>query len=306
MPTLRQLEYLVTIIDERSFTRAAEILHVTQSALSHQVKTLERVVGGRLVERLPRGVRATPLGRAMLPHARAALAGSQRAEKAARQAAGLEAGELEVASVYSVTLGVLPPVLRAWRRAHPEVHIRLVEHRHADELEAAMVAGEADVAVGPSPSAWDGPVWMIGEEEFVVVLAPDDEAPQNSGTVALGELADRGWVHYAPGNGLGVLVDKACAAAGFTPRASVRTEQTAAAHLLAAAGLGPALVPANVIPARFSGRVLRPSPPVVRALAVYARKDPDPVTAAFAELVARKACVLPAHVKRQLDGQAAD
>ncbi|MGW2995209.1 LysR family transcriptional regulator [Streptomyces sp. NPDC001193] len=78
MTTLRQLEYLVTIVDTGSFTRAAELLHVTQPALSHQVRALERDAGGPLLERLPRAVRLTPMGRAMLPHARAALADAER------------------------------------------------------------------------------------------------------------------------------------------------------------------------------------------------------------------------------------
>ncbi|NBH11437.1 LysR family transcriptional regulator, partial [Amycolatopsis sp. SID8362] len=74
MTSLRQLEYLVTVVDTGSFTRAAEQLHVTQPALSHQMRALERGLGGPLLERLPRAVRLTPMGRAMLPHARAALA----------------------------------------------------------------------------------------------------------------------------------------------------------------------------------------------------------------------------------------
>ncbi|MFK0220456.1 LysR substrate-binding domain-containing protein [Streptomyces vinaceus] len=62
-----------------------------------------------------------------------------------------------------------------------------------------------------------------------------------AGRQAATHLADRSWVHYAPGNGLAEVVDQVCAAAGFRPRAAVRTEQTAAATLLAAAGLGTAL-----------------------------------------------------------------
>src|SRR5689334_827273 len=76
MFALRQLEYLVTVVDTGSFTRAAARLHVTQPALSHQVRALEEQAGGRLLERLPRSVRPTPMGRALLPHARAALAGA--------------------------------------------------------------------------------------------------------------------------------------------------------------------------------------------------------------------------------------
>src|SRR5204862_6321837 len=127
MTSLRQLEYLVTVVDTGSFTRAAEQLHVTQPALSHQMRALERSLGGPLLERLPRSIRLTPMGRAMLPHARAALTDAERARTAARRAVGLDSGEIQVAAIYSVTLGVLPPVLRVWHEQHPEVRIRLLE-----------------------------------------------------------------------------------------------------------------------------------------------------------------------------------
>ncbi|MEU8636041.1 LysR family transcriptional regulator [Amycolatopsis sp. NPDC048633] len=292
MTSLRQLEYLVTVVDTGSFTRAAEQLHVTQPALSHQVRALEQGLGGPLLERLPRTVRLTPMGRAMLPHARAALADAERARCAARLASGTTAGELQVATVYSMSLGVLPPALRVWRRDRPAVDVRLIEFRHAAELRDAMAAGEADVALGPLPTDWSGPVRPLGVEEFVVVLPADGAGEDDkTGVVDLATLVDCAWVHYAPGNGLAELVDAACAAAGFRPRAAVRTEQTAAAPILAAAGLGPALVPANVLPARFDGRVLRPSVPVRRTLAAYTRAAPDPLTTAFIETLVEHAAV---------------
>ncbi|MFE6055613.1 LysR family transcriptional regulator [Kitasatospora sp. NPDC056446] len=294
MATLRQLEYLVAVVDTGSFTRAAEQLHVTQPALSHQVRALETAVGGPLLERLPRSVRLTPMGRAVLPHARAALAEAERLHAVARRTAGLEEGELDVAAIYSVSLGILPPVLRAWRRRHPGVRIRLREYPHADRLQAAMAAGRADVAIGPAPAGWEGPIRELGVEEFAVVLPADDPlADRAARTVALAELADRDWVHYAPDNGLADLLDHVAAQAGFHPRAAVRAEQTSAAPLLAAAGLGPALVPANIVPPHFDGAVLRPDPPIRRTLTAYTRTRPDPLTVAFADLLAEQARVDP-------------
>ncbi|MEU5613001.1 LysR family transcriptional regulator [Streptomyces sparsogenes] len=294
IPTLRQLEYLVTVVDTGSFTRAAEQLHVTQPALSHQMRALESAVGGPLLERLPRSVRLTPMGRAVLPHARAALAEAERLHTVARRTAGLEEGELEVAVIYSISLGILPPVLRAWHRLHPGVRIRLREYPHADKLQAAMAAGRADLAIGPTPTAWEGPIRELGTEEFVIVLSADDPtADHPTGAVALSRLADRAWVHYAPDNGLADLLDQVCAQAGFTPHAAIRAEQTSAAPLLAAAGLGPALVPANIVPAHFDGVLLRPDPPVRRALTAYTRTRPDPLTVAFADLLAHQARVNP-------------
>ncbi|MEU6740221.1 LysR family transcriptional regulator [Streptosporangium sandarakinum] len=302
MATLRQLEYLVAIVDEGSFTRAAESLGVTQPGLSHQFQALEREVGGPLLERLPRGVRLTPAGRSMLPHARAALAEAGRATVSARRAAGVSTGELHVATLYSISLGVLPTVLGLWRARHPGVRVRLFEHRRADEMAQAMAAGQADVAVGPLPDGWEGAARHIGDEEFLVVTGAGDPAATAAGAprVRLSDLAEREWVHFTPGSGLADILERACADAGFRPRVAVRTEQAPSAIGYAAAGLGPTLVPANTIPPHFGGAFLRPDPPVRRRLTGYTRTGPDPVTVSFLEVLGDHAPLLPPHVARRL------
>src|SRR3954447_10683427 len=135
MATLRQLEYLVTVVDAGSFTRAAEILHVTQPALSHQIKAFERHIGGPLLERLRRGLWLTPRGRAFLPHAEVAVRSAARAERAARAAAGVLGGELHVAAVHSVAAGLLPPVFARWRRERPGVELILHEYGRDEDLD---------------------------------------------------------------------------------------------------------------------------------------------------------------------------
>ena len=301
MATLRQLEYLVTIVQEGTFTRAAERLHVTQPGLSHQFQALEREAGGLLLERLPRTVRLTPAGRAMLPHARAALAEAARATTAARRAAGAAAGEMDLATLYTISAGILPAALQIWRSRHPGVRVRLFEHRHSHEMAAAMAAGQADIAIGPPPEDWEGPVRHIGSEEFVIITQPGDPAAQGqTGRVHLSDLASRQWVHYTPESGLAHFLDAACAAAGFRPRIAVRTELGMSAANYAAAGLGPALVPAEIIPPHFPGLLLLPEPPVRRPLTAYTRTGPDPIAAAFIDILASEAPITPAHIRRRL------
>lgn len=300
MPTLRQLEYLVTVAELGSFTQAAAQLHVTQPSLSSQIAVLEREVGGSLFDRLPRTVRLTPAGRALLPHARAALMESRQSLSAARQAVGLETGELHVATVYSAMLGLLPVPLRQWRQAHPGVRLRLHEYRHADELAVAMRNGEADVGIGPTPSGWLGELTVLGDEEIVLAVAGDDPIAGTEGPVELSRLADRAWVHFTPGHGLAELLDHACAQAGFNPEVAVRAEQTASAPLLAAAGLGPTLVPASIIPEGFDGQIFATSPPTRRSFAVYHRPGADPLTVAFSRSMATDVELMPAHVAARL------
>jgi DNA-binding transcriptional LysR family regulator len=284
--TLRQLEYLVTVIDEGSFGRAALALYVSQPTLSSQVRALEAEIGGPLMERLPRGVRPTPTGEAMLPAARAALAAAGRARRSARMVLGLEAGELELATVGTVALGLLPPVLRRWRARHRARTVRLHEHRDGPSLAEAVAQGGADLGIGPRPAEWTGPLESLGWEEFVVLLPPGDALRDADAPVALRELAERDWVLFEREHALARLTDELCAAEGFTPGAAVRTAQIAAVPALAAAGLGPALVPVNIVPAPLRRSVRRLDPPRARELCGYARAEWSPLARAFLDLIA--------------------
>jgi len=298
--TLRQLEYFVAVVDEGSFTAAAARLHVTQPGLSHQIQALERDLGGPLLERLPRSVRLTPAGRITLPHARASLAHADRASSAAKRASGVDAGELHVGTLYSISVGLLPLALRKWRTSYPDVQVRLVEFRRTQDLIATMEAGQADLAVGPTPPGWSGPVEVIGSEEFVIAAAPGTTIPSDGRTVRLADLATHEWVHFTPPSGLSDILDDACRAAGFEPHAAVRTEQAPSALTLAGEGLGLTLIPGNVVPPGFAGALLWPDPPVRRQLSVYTRVRPDPITAAFVAAITQDTLATPPHLLDRL------
>jgi DNA-binding transcriptional LysR family regulator len=298
--SLRQLEYFVAVVDEGSFTAAAELLHVSQPGLSHQILALERDLGGPLLERLPRKVRLTPAGRTVLPHARASLAHAERVSMAAKRIAGLATGELHIGTLYSISVGVIPTALQVWRKSYPEVQAHLVEFRHTDDLAAAMEAGQADLAVGPAPVDWDGPTAEIGAEEFVIVAPPGSNFPAEPARIRLADLAEHEWVHFTAQSGLSNFLDQACLAAGFQPRVSVRTEQGSAALSMVRAGLGLALLPCNIIQPNFEGVILRPDPIIQRSLTVYTRVRPDPITAAFVAAIADATAVTPPYIAARL------
>jgi DNA-binding transcriptional LysR family regulator len=286
---LRQLHYLLAIADEGSFTRAAEQLFVAQPSLSQQIKSLERELGGPLLERLPTGVRLTAAGKAFLPEARAAVTHAERARRNARSALGLEAGELEVATVTSVAFGVLPPAFERWRERYPGTTITLREYTHRRALDDAVRLGVGDIAVGPRPRGWPGPVVELGWEEFVVVLPAVDPLAKNKRPVPLEELAERDWVLFGPHHGLSELILETCARAGFTPRRTVQTGQVAAAGHLAAAGLGVTIIPSNVVPTGLGAAVRSLKPPLARQLVAFTRQDWSPLAAAFLKVLQTRA-----------------
>lgn len=286
--SLRQLQYFAVVAETGSVTRAARRLLISQPALSHQLRVLEAGVGTPLFQRRARGVVLTPAGRAMLPAARSALASSEDARRSARAAAGLQGGELRVATSLSLALGVLPRILREWFATHPDVEVRVHEHSHADLVQSKVASGDADIALGVRPDAWGGPLFDLGDETLVVVTSSNDPlARRNRGRIAIGDLRDRRWVLPAITDGFSDYLERLCAKAGFVPAAAVRSSGVGTLVALAASGLGPALVPANAVPDPAPGAILLPDPPIRRSIAVYASAANEELGRAFADCALR-------------------
>jgi DNA-binding transcriptional LysR family regulator len=286
---LRQLEYFVALADEGSFTRAAETVLVSQPSLSQQIRALEAELGGALIERLHRTIRLTAAGKVFLPEARAVVSAAQRSRRAARLAFDLQAGELEIAAVRSVAAGLLPDSLERFGRAHPGVLLRLHELGHRAVLEQQVRDGLGDIAVGPRPRSWHGPVEPLGWEEFVLVLPPGDRPSSGDQRIPLDVFSDRRWVLFDPANGLSELVGAACRAAGFQPQVAVQTGSVEAAARMAAAGLGPALVPGNAVPYELLAAVRGVSAPVARELVAFTRGDFSPLALGFVAALRERA-----------------
>jgi DNA-binding transcriptional LysR family regulator len=284
---LRQLECFVAVAEEGSFTRAAQRVGIAQPSLSQHIRALEEELSGTVVTRLPHGAGLTPAGRVLLPEARAALRAVERGRRVSRAALALEAGELEIATVLSMAVGLLPGYIRLWHERHPSVGIRLQEFRHRTLLEDAVEEGVADLAIGPHPvRAWTGPLEVVTWEEFVLVVATDDPLAGRA-SVRLEELAERDWVLYHPDHGLAGVVDAVCRRAGFVPSGTVRTAQAEGAVRLASAGLGPALVPDNIVLPGAGGAVLRFEPRLIREVAAYSRTEWTPTATAFVDVLRR-------------------
>lgn len=293
----RQLEHFQAVVEEGSFTRAAEKLRVAQPSLSSSIAALEKEIGGPLLERLPRGLRLTPAGRAFLLEARAALAATERAKRSARAVLHGEAGQLEVGTVLSLAVGVLPPAIKLWHQHHREASLILTEHHDGVLLEEALLGGTGDLAVGPRPVHPFAEHVLLGVEEFVLVLPDDDPLLATPGRLDVAQLANRPWVLFAPEHGLSRTVDAICSDAGFRPRGAVHTRQTDAAVRLAVAGMGPAIVPGNVIPPGMR-RCMRPmTKPFLREIYAYSRTRLDPLTGSFVAALRRGASGLRAPVQ---------
>ncbi|MER5707715.1 LysR family transcriptional regulator [Streptomyces sp. NPDC002122] len=169
----RDLRYFLAVADELHFTRAAEKLYVSQPALSKQIRALERQLGAPLFDRGRQGVALTPVGTALLPHARAALAAWDEGREAVRRAREAADGTLVVGMSTSPGRGGLLPAIRSrFTEAHPEARLKLRQVAWEDPT-AGLADGSCDVAFVWLPLARaDRFRWVVVAAEPRLVALP--------------------------------------------------------------------------------------------------------------------------------------
>ncbi|MBV7379521.1 LysR substrate-binding domain-containing protein [Maritimibacter dapengensis] len=152
--TLRQLSYLVALAEERHFGRAAARVHVSQPALSTQIRELEDRLGAPLIDRTDRAFRLTPAGRDVLEGAQRIMGEVERIETQARWQAGLS-GRLKLGIIPTVAPYLLPVALPRLRMRDVTLDLRLTEAK-TERVLAALADGELDAAVVAIPAGMPG------------------------------------------------------------------------------------------------------------------------------------------------------
>ena len=252
---LRQLEYFVAVVEEASFTRAAERVLVAQSGVSAQVRKLERELGQELLQRGGRTVTLTEAGAAVLPFARDALAAVAGARAAVEELTGLLRGHVRVGMVTAGPAVTMTGLLDGFHRAHPEVEITLTEDDSASLL-AAVRDGTLDLAcasLGPEPPA-GVETQVIIDAAIVAAVAPDHPLAARD-ALTLEELAEHPLICLPRGTGVRAILE----AAGVRARIAFEASDTGVLAQLAARGLGVAILPepAAAGPAHARARAAR-------------------------------------------------
>ena len=299
MASLRALECLVAVADCGSITQAAQLLHSSQPAVSHQLAMLEREAGTALLRRAPRGVKLTPAGRAAVSDARRAVEAATSAVAAARAVGSHAGGTLRLACGQSLTIALLAPVMREWHQQHPDVVITLRESTSLDELIGFLDADEADVVIMPASVGGSYPAVTIAEEE-IVLATPIGHPLSRKRELFLRDLDGASLVHFAPQNGLSSWLDLQLARAGARPVPVMRTSVTSAAPQLAAAGMGVAVCPVSAISDGFPGSVRSFSPVWTREIVAVTPGEFDPLVSLFVADLQSHGIQVPAGVLSQL------
>lgn len=243
----RQLEYFLAVIDHGGFTAAATALHISQPALSTAIKTLEKDLGAMLFHRLPRGVKLTDAGAEFAESARVITRELDTARARVDAVTGLIAGRLDMISLPGLLLDPLAPVLGRFRRAHPNVRVRIVQAETPDDVRDAVRAGEAELGLTDELHWADRDIAgeLILEQEMVAVLPPGSPAPPG-GVLSMQTLLTMNLVTGPPGTAIRDFLTREGARLGQAVKPAVEVTPRGSALYLAVAGAGVAILPRPV------------------------------------------------------------
>ena len=169
---LESLKMFVDVVETGSFSRAAQLNHVTQSAVSQQIRALENRYEQRLLSRSARQVTPTPAGERLFRGCKEILARFAEVEQEIREQATEVSGTCNVSSIYSVGLHELHNIQKELLRAHPKVNFRL-NYRRSDQVYDDVILGAADLGLVAYPQARAGvDIIPFREDRLAVVLPP--------------------------------------------------------------------------------------------------------------------------------------
>ena len=240
MPTVnlevRHLKLVTAIAEEGGVTRAAARLHLTQSALSHQLAGLEERLGTRLFLRLGRRMALTPAGETLVASASRLLEDLRRTEDAVTRIGSSRAGVLRLATECYTCYHWVPPLMREFARAWPAVELRIVADATRAPLQA-LAAGKLDLAVVSSPTRdrrfGTTPLF---DDELVAVMAPTHRLATRR-FLRAADFADENLILYtSPAES--TAFQKMLVPAGVTPRQVSEIQLTEAIVEMVKAGLG--------------------------------------------------------------------
>jgi len=282
---LRRLAVFLAIVDEGSFSGAADGLGVSQPAVSQAIRVLEAELGAPLFHRVARGVRLTDAGEALCLPARLALRDAEAARQAVDAVKGLLSGHLELACLPTLAIDPLAPLLGAFRARHPAVSITLLDPEDTADVLDLVRTGRCELGlVGDAAPMRGLAVTRLTSQSFRAVLAP---GTAHAGVLTVDALAGMPLVAPPRGSSSRDLLDEVLALRGQAPTVVVETAQREALLPLVLAGAGAALVPSALadFARRLGCEVADLDPPVGRPVSLV-RRDAvtTPAASVFCDL----------------------
>ncbi len=255
--TLRQLRIFITVIEHRSFTRAAEVLSLTQPAVTHQMQALARAVGQPLLDPGSRAPVLTAVGQALHERAGRILAMVGDAQEAIEDVAGLRAGRVRVAGDTTVGIYVLPDAVAAFHRDHPGVALSLDVVNRAQVRERLL---EGIVDIGVVGTLWEDDVLAAEpflENSLMCFCAPGHPLAERE-ALQPGDLLDGPLLLRERGSGTRDSAERILRDAGAEPIAAMEMASNGALKRAVAGGLGVTVLSTYAVRLELQLGLLRP------------------------------------------------
>ena len=234
---VRHLRLVEMVAKEGGLTKAANRLHVTQSALSHQLRDIEDKLGAPLFLRLNKKMLLTQAGERLLSSAPAVLDELKRAEEDIRQIALHREGILRISTECYTCYHWLPPVLEPFARAFPRVEVRIVAEATRRPVEA-LLDGRLDLAITSTVTRNQKLIFKpLFKDEMVIIMSPDHPLASRSYISAKDFASEHLLVYAIPKEEL-TIYQKVLVPAGVSPKHVSRVELTEAIIEMVKAGLG--------------------------------------------------------------------
>ena len=258
--TSRELLYVKTIADEKSITKAAQKLYLTQPSLSHCVASIEKQLGTRLFRRTSGGLVLTYAGEKYYRMACEVLRVYAAFESEISEESELERGRVTLGITNYLACDLLPRMLPRFHREHPGIELRIVEET-TDELEKSLLSGRLDFAImhtgaGDGASEDPGLTHEVLRRDPFLLLAPPDH-PHRDKAVSRGDgalceldpahLAGEPFLMVSRGQRIRHVADRVLAAAGIAPRIVFTSRNYETLRRLCAEGMGYTFVPQHYI-----------------------------------------------------------
>jgi DNA-binding transcriptional LysR family regulator len=284
------------LVETGSLSRAAKLNHVTQSAVSQQLRALEERYGRKLVDRAPRvGARPTEAGKAFYDELKPLLGRLDDLEQRLRARSGVVAGNVRLATVYSVGLHTLPRVMKKSLAAYPSLGLRL-EYRRTDQVYDACMRGEVDLGIVALPTRRPQlEVVSLGHDELVLVTAPDHPLAKRR-RPRLADFDGLPFIAFDRDIPTRKLSDRLLARAGASVVHAMELDNIETIKRCVEAGIGVSLLPAPALTAEVRAGTLRArrlaESPIERPIGALVRsartRERSPATRAFLQLLTRE------------------
>ena len=286
---LRQLSYVIAIVDEGTFTAAAKAMSVAQPSLSQAVRTLEAELGVELFHRGGRSVSLTAAGEALIGPARQALRDASNAREAVAAVAGLEAGHLDLVCLPTLAVHPTAELIGQFRRAHPMVTVRVVEPEDVAAVADSVRGGSSEIGLTELPVSVAGLVSHPIEVQEFVALMPRELGTRRTaeGRITIRTLAAQPLITSPVGTSTRRQVDEAFESAGLQATVAVETDHREAFGPLVHAGAGVAVLPRRVAADSVGDGVVvaEITPTITRSVGLIRRDGPlSPAAQAFLDL----------------------